>query len=399
MAKPSVYKQIDAVQVVGPSLLPSPRHWNCSLLHHKGRLWLAYRYHLSREHASRCATALVPIDKKTFQPTGPSQHLNFPTVVGDEHFEDARLFMFNGAPHISYTEMTGYEPGKNYACCIKYARLRLIGNGWRIEQVFHPRYSSNHGASKEKNWSFFEQDGGLYVIYQDHPTRIVMKIEGEKITGYFNSAAAEWPWGTMRGGAPPIRISDSRFLCVFHSSIRTEQAPHYIRYYGAAYEFDAKPPFAITAISPKPLMAGSEADGHGMDPRYSAGWKPFVVFPCGLVSDGQDFLVSLGVNDWQCAVGYLKQTELVMVKPDRSDVPMRYFSTLNGSKPAHYVTGDGEHKYFRWEIFRNDPRGAMAPPGFFATNDGREAEALEEETTATEITELEYLTFRRGRQS
>jgi hypothetical protein len=88
MAKPSIYAQIDAVQLDprSPHMKASPRHWNMGLLRYKGRLWAAYRYHLPREHASRSAVALVPLDKATLQPTAPSQHLNLPAVVGDEHF-------------------------------------------------------------------------------------------------------------------------------------------------------------------------------------------------------------------------------------------------------------------------------------------------------------------------
>ena len=79
MSKPSIYAQTEAVRVAqGPFIKPSPRIWNMGLLKYKGRLWAAYRYHLPREHASRSATALVPLDRGTFQPTALSQHLNLP---------------------------------------------------------------------------------------------------------------------------------------------------------------------------------------------------------------------------------------------------------------------------------------------------------------------------------
>lgn len=395
MPKPSVYRQIDAVQVRGEHMPPSPRHWNCSLLRYKGRLWFSMRYHLGKEHASRCAVALVPIDKRTFQPTAPSQHLNLPAVVGDEHFEDARLFMFNGQPHISYTQMTGYEPGKDYRCVMKYARLKLNGNRWLIEQTFFPQYGANHGGSKEKNWSFFEHDKALHVIYEDSPQRLVLRLDGDQVVDGYESAAASWPWGTIRGGTPPVSIAGGQMLAIFHSSVPTEAPPHFVRYYGAAYTFEAKPPFAITAISHQPLMAGSELDGHGPDPRYAAGWKPFVVFPCGLVppmegSDDQSFLVSLGVNDWQCAVGRLRLDQMRMGLPDRSDAPMRYFANPNGSMPAKMIDASGQPAWLHWEITQTDRRGASAPAGVYATSDGREAEAFLDSPRTEEITAEQY---------
>lgn len=390
MAKPSIYSQIEAVQVPpGPFMKPSPRHWNPGLLRYKGRLWMSVRYHLGVEHASRCATALVPLDKATLQPTAPAQHLNLPGIVGDEHFEDARLFMFNGAPHISYTQMTGYRPGVDYSCHIRYARLKLNGNRWLIEEVFHPQYGRNGGSGKEKNWAFFEHAGALHAVYSDQPKRIVIRLDGSRVVDQYESEPAIWPWGTIRGGAPPIPFETGKMMAIFHSSIPTEEAPHFVRYYGAAYVFEAKPPFRLLAVSSKPLMAGSEADGHGIDPRFSAGWKPFVVFPCGCVPDGENFLVSLGVNDWQCAVGKLTPQQLQLISPDRSDAPNRYFRTLNGSLPAKMLSADGQPAYLQWEIPRPNLRG-MAPEGVFATSDGREAEALEAASRSEEITEEQY---------
>lgn len=391
MPKPSLYKQINAVQITGPNLPVSPRHWNCGLLRFKGRLWNVFRYHLSREHASRSAVGLVPLDKSSLQPTAPAQHLNLPGVVGDEHFEDPRLFMFNGSPHVSYVQMTGYRPGVDYKCIIKYARLRLSGNRWLIDEVFWPKYGRNGGGSKEKNWSFFEHDKKLFVIYEDAPNRKVIQLDGEKVVAEFDSPGVAWPWGTIRGGAPPVPFGDGKMLALFHSSLPTETPPHFVRYYGAAYVFEAKPPFKVLAVSAQPIMAGSEADGHGEDPRYSDGWKPFVVFPCGAVPDGDDLLVSLGVNDWQCAVGRIPFKDFTFISPDRSDAPIRYFLTLNGSLPVRMIGSDGHLSYLNWEVPNLDRRGGMAPMGLYATQDGREAEALSDAPKTEEITPEQYL--------
>jgi predicted GH43/DUF377 family glycosyl hydrolase len=389
--KPSVYKQLDAVQIdpKSPHMKPSPRHWNPGLLRYKGRLWMSVRYHLGREHASRCAVCMVPLDKTTLQPTAPSQHLNLPALVGDEHFEDARLFMFNGAPHISYTQMTGYKPGVNYTCTMRYARLKLNGNRWIIDEVFWPKYGANNGLGKEKNWAFFEHAGALHAVYQDHPSRKIIRIDGERIVDEYESEPASWPWGVVRGGSPPIPFGEGKMLAIFHSSIATEEPPHFVRYYGAAYVFEAKPPFRLLAVSAKPIMAGSEADGHGFDPRYAEGWKPWVVFPCGLVPDGDNWLTSIGVNDWQCAVGKITPQQLNLISPDRSDAPIRYFTTPNGTLPAKLVSPEGHATYLQWEIPSPNMRG-MAPTGYFATVDGREAEALESTPRCEEITEQQY---------
>lgn len=392
MPKPSVYKQINAVQVrPGPFTKPSPRMWNCGMIRYKGRLWLSIRYHLGQEHASRCATSLCPIDKATFQPTALAQHLNLPATVGDEHFEDARLFMFKGEPYISWTQMTGYRPGVDYQCHIRYARLKLLGNRWLIEESFYPQYGRNNGSGKEKNWVFFERDKKLYCVYQDTSSHKVIQVEGERIVAEFDTEPAKWPWGPIRGGAPPVPFGDGKMLHVFHSSLPTEEPPNYVRYYAGAYVFEDKPPFRILSITGKPIIAGSEEDGHGFDPRYSDGWKPYIPFPCGCVPDGDDFLVSFGVNDWQCAVGRVTSKHLQFLSPDWSDAPMRYFMADNGTRQVKTVDDNGQLRWIPWIIPQSDRRGAMAAPGYFATQDGRDSEAVDDHPGAREITRDQYL--------
>jgi hypothetical protein len=105
--KPSLFRQVEAVKIEGREMLPSPRHWNCGLIRYKDRLWLSYRFHL-KEHAGRCATAIVQLDDKTLQPVGRSDHLLLSGPVGTEHHEDARLFLFKGEVYLSYTEMRGH---------------------------------------------------------------------------------------------------------------------------------------------------------------------------------------------------------------------------------------------------------------------------------------------------
>ncbi len=395
MSTPSIYKQLDAVQVMGPHLPPSPRHWNCGLIRYKGRLWMSVRYHLGREHASRCAVCMVSLNTKTFQPTAPSQHLNLKAVVGDEHFEDARLFLFRGEPWISYTKMTGYRPGHPYTCTMEYARLKLAGNVWHVVETFHPYYGWNNGAAREKNWTFFEYDKQLHAVYSDGQVRRVIQLDGDRVVKEYTSPGAVWSWGPIRGGTPPVPYGKDQMLAIFHSSLPTEEAPHFVRYYGGAYTFQAKPPFAITAISAKPLMVGSEEDGHGIDPRYSEGWKPFIPFPCGLVpasanDPAEGWLVSLGVNDWQCAVGRIKPRQLVMVAPDGSDRKVRYFRTTNGTVPLQMIGLNRELIWRPWEIPVANRRGVMVAPGYCATANPREAEMLAELPRVTEITEAEY---------
>lgn len=387
--KPSIFKQTEAYQVPADTLQASPRHWNPGLLRYKDQLWLAYRHH-RRDANQRCGICIVALDEK-FHPTDKSQFLRFNAATGTEHHEDCRLFMFRGKPHISYTEMRGYRPGIDYTCVVKYARLALTQRGkWKVEEEFHPQYGMNAGFAKEKNWVFFERNDRLFCIYATQPEHIVLEIDGNEVlkTKYVTPGPV-WHWGSIRGGTPPIWIGD-RWLAVFHSSVPSEVAPHYVRYYGAAYTFEADAPFRIMEVSEVPTFAGSEEDGHQVDPRYVEGWKPYVVFPCGLVQepDGK-LLVAMGVNDWQCVIARTSIEKFQLGAPDGSSFKPRFFKTANGSLPVKYTDQSQKIQFLQWTVFRAG-RCGMAGAGYMKVTDARQASETAEHQGAEEITEDEF---------
>lgn len=400
MSKKSIYAQLDAVAVPSHDLRASPRHWNPGLLLLKDRLWMGYRYHRKETPDSRCGISITEIDRSTLAPIGASSRLAFEGATGTEHHEDCRLFMYRGEPHVSYSEMTSYRPGVDYTCVMKYARLKLTGNRWSVMKEWRPMYGANEGFSKEKNWVFFEREDGLYCVYAGSPEHVVLKVEGDKVVKEYKTPGPDWQWGHFRGGTPPLDLGDGRMLSIFHSSLPSETPPHYVRYYGAAYTFESKAPFRILQVSEMPLMAGSEVDGHKVDPRYVNGWKPFVVFPCGLVRDGGNFLCSMGVNDWQCAIARMKLDEMKLGSPDGSMAQPRFFRVDNGSVPVKYVNGNRRPEFIHWTLVRR-PGSPIAPIGVMQVTKARDAVEVAQHPGATEITHEEFLKITRkvgGRQ-
>ena len=387
MGKPSLYRQVDAVPIGSVGLRPSPRHWNPGLLRFAGKLWLAYRYHRA-DAQQRCGTAIVRLDDETLQPKGPNYHLRFSDSTGKSHHEDARLFMFRGQPHISYTEMTGYRPGVDYTCVMKYARLAYEKGKWSVAEEFYPQYGLNTGNSKEKNWVFFEQDNRLYFVYSIQPQHIVVEVDGSRIIRDYMTPGPHWTFGEMRGGSSPVLVN-GKWLSIFHSRLTTEEAPHFVRYYAGAYEFEAQEPFRPVTVTNYPTMSGSEEDGHQVDPRYVEGWKPYVVFPCGVVEDGDKLLCSLGINDWQCAVARVPIASLKLSAADGSNITPRYFTTANGSRAHTYVNQENRVQLMEWKVFAPG-RGGVAGAGYLKIIEPRVAMDLSETAGVTEITAEEY---------
>ena len=115
-----------------------------------------------------------------------------------------------------------------------------------------------------------------------------------------------WRWGHIRGGTPSVLITPPgahgpKYLAFFHSQAR----PHHKgvkTYFMGAYLFSPDPPFAITHVTPEPLVP----PGH-MYNETELGWTypnlDFVVFPMGLVLlDAATLALSLGVNDNRCYI-------------------------------------------------------------------------------------------------
>jgi predicted GH43/DUF377 family glycosyl hydrolase len=388
MARPSLFNQVKATAVDGSKLKDSPRCWNPGMFRYRDRLWLCYRYHLLDE-GGRCQTAIVRLDEKTFQPIGVSQRLMFTSDKGNEHHEDARLFTFRGEPYVSYTEMTGYRPGVDYSCCIKYSKLRLQGNRWSIADTWKPNIGANLMGSKEKNWVFFENDTRLWMIYRDDPDHTVYRMNGAVADVSHVTPKPTWAWGRIRGGTQPVRLDDGSLLVIFHSSVPTEDPPHYVRYHAGAYRMEGAPPFKVIEISRRPIMTGSEQDGHKVDPRYVEGWKPYVVFPCGLVRDSDKLLVSLGINDWQSAVAEISMTSLDLVAADGSQNTSRYFTRTNGSMPVRVIDNERQPQFLGWNIPRPGA-GCSVGDGYMEISDQRLASEVCDSPNVKELTRAEY---------
>lgn len=397
MPTPSVFQQgLTAHSVPAWSLVPSPRNYNASIVEHKGRRLMAYRSH-RMDQGGRCGIVVCQMNAK-WEAVG-NTWLDLPEQVFSVtlHHEDPRLFVFRGRLYVAYTETT-FRNQAPYVCTMKYALLKeRNGKGWAVERVYWPRYGQNDGAKQEKNWQFFEWEKKLCVVYQGEP-HTVLELDGEQVTGVHKApAGTKWPWGAIRGGTPPI-LAGEEYLTFFHSATPYPVAPHWRRYYAAAYRFEAKPPFRITGISQLPLLTGSEEDGHGYDPRQIDSWKPFVVFPSGIIENRtgkwgavESWSVSYGINDHTIAI--VEHRDLKLGDPTFATWGWRYFFTENGSAPVRvWVDEDKPPRFIRWERARGGMAGQCN--GVIATTDPRLALQLGDTAGVSEIKEGEYKALR-----
>lgn len=204
--------------------------------------------------------------------------------------EDPRFFWFNGELYIGYVHSPS---GKNSFVHAQAAYCKVID----VKTVADVRIIKT-GKRTEKNWTFFEYKGRLMAHYMVTP-QIVFDVETRQ--SWKTPGMNEWVWGWAHGGTSPIRIEEG-YLCLFQSHLwmpKHRSTPHFLRaisrvYFVGAMLFSGEPPFEILKYSKTPIDFGK--------------WHKM---PFGLVREGDDLLITYGVNDCETMFKKMKLKELL----------------------------------------------------------------------------------------
>jgi predicted GH43/DUF377 family glycosyl hydrolase len=305
--------------------------------------------------------------------------MNLPAPLGHEQFEDARLFMHGDKVMMAYTE--GHYTRQPY---VSVQKLVQLDEELDVERVIDIRYGRNFDKS-EKNWQFFSKDGRLFFVYRISP-HVVVEIDddGNVVNEWKGKQQIHWPEGEMRGGTPPMAMSDA-FISFFHSHV---PHPERIRRYNfGAYSFALEPPFDIVGIT-EPIARASGNDPEQPNPSVPH-WMPYVVFPVGHVLLDGTHLVTVGINDSYDALVRIKDSELEFKGVAAFTTPRaRYFKTTNATRPIR--TGVG--RYLEWQHTKG-PRSILLGnlPGVVEVTDPATVELVASRPGVTEIHKDEYL--------
>jgi predicted GH43/DUF377 family glycosyl hydrolase len=284
--------------------------FNNSFFMDKGRLRMAIRRtHLIGGSWHTCMSDLVIHEITKDMMIGPMVDSFYPARSPSENIEDARVIPWGDGFLLG---MCSWERGKPNPKPQQV--LAYMDSDHVVRSIWTPKYGGNSGTfggntGTEKNWIWFQDgDGDLSFVYMTHPHRVVKTDTKQCLLESNHDYHTKWPYGHIRGGTPPIPWGDNEFLCFFHSSVPWKTIPKLglrMKYFMGAYTFRQKPPHHVTAITEIPILIGSDQDP--MIPQ-----SPAVVFPQGLVRDGEDLLVSFGVNDVAC--GWARIPESLITK-------------------------------------------------------------------------------------
>jgi len=179
------------------------------------------------------------------------------------------------------------------------------------------QYDGEIPQRKEKNWVPFAYHNMLVLAYSIQPHRLLIPLPGSDrcISLASSIGTIKWEWGNLMGGTPAIRVDDF-YLSFFHTNkaMASVQSHGQVmnHYFMGAYTFEGQYPFAVTGISHHPIVAKTFYEG----PMYTT-WKPLrVIFPSGLIVEGNDIWVSYGRQDHEMwVVKFDKAKLLASLKP------------------------------------------------------------------------------------
>jgi predicted GH43/DUF377 family glycosyl hydrolase len=122
-------------------------------------------------------------------------------------------------------------------------------------------------------------------------------------------SGGDWQSGRVGAGTPPIRVPDG-WLEIYHGNRHPSRPGEVGAYYAGALLLDPDDPTRVRRRSPGPFFV-PEADFE------VAGFVPNVVFPTGVVQDGEAILVYYGAADAFTAVAEFSGRDLLdaMIAP------------------------------------------------------------------------------------
>ncbi len=306
---------------------------------------------------------------------GATARIALPTPTGTEHLEDPRVITRGDDRFVAYTE--GHYTQRPF---LSVQRLARLNRSFEFQAPVPLEFGRN-GRLSEKNWQFFVHDGALHFVYSLEPHTVVrISDTGVVQKVYETKAGLKWPFGTLSGSTPPVRVGDA-YVSFFHSYARHPTRQR--RYSVSAYEFEAKPPFRLLRLT-EPLMFGSAHDPWEPHPLI-AWWRPLVLFPCSARVHENGWVLCAGVSDFCNAMIHVPHERMAFQPAaDFGQMRLFYFQTdaASGAIPQTSAAR------LRWQTYGPDIGGVKA--GVICTCDPEAIASLSHRRGVTRISKERY---------
>jgi len=302
---------IDTFQIEVPRY---PHAFNPSIVQWKNSLLMSFRVILNEKLPYYSRLGLVWLDEN-FQAVHEPQLLDtqYQTPSIPSRAEDGRLLTIGDSLYLIYSNCT-QEQFYRGAFRIYIGEILYDGKNFHLE---NPQpllfFESESFLKREKNWAPFQYEGNLFLAYSLSPHLIFHAIREQNRCETISSTptCVHWPFGALRGGTPAIEDGDE-YLAFFHTSKKMasihSKGKEAFHYFIGAYRFQKHPPFAITQISPEPIIAKGFYTGF----EYKPYWSPVqAIFPCGFIMDDRYIWMAYGRQDHECWIAKLDKQGLM----------------------------------------------------------------------------------------
>ena len=222
--------------------------------------------------------------------------------------EDPRAVFVDGRTLVYYVGVTG--PGQ---CVIVRAKLDEAGTVGELTRMSYDDQTPVRqvervlGIDMQKNWVPFIQDRREFCVYSHAPFTILEHRDGQTRL-HHKGPAIKWPYGEIRGGAPPVWVADKGLWYSWFHSSRIEPAdddqPVSV-YYAGCLTFDAT--FCPMSITAEPVLAG---DRNSYVSPWHAQRRMSAVFPCGALLRDDSWLLSYGFLDSETRLAEIPFAEI-----------------------------------------------------------------------------------------
>jgi hypothetical protein len=130
----------------------------------------------------------------------------YPVIVSsDRKFEDPRLWLFQGKPHMSFS----HYPSLLFSSYCIYKK--------EVSDIICLPIAGNGQGSLQKNWGFFEHQGKLCIVFLPSPL-IVFEVTYTAPQQIELSQVSEFQWAAQtqfRGGSSPVYIEEEDLYYIF----------------------------------------------------------------------------------------------------------------------------------------------------------------------------------------
>ncbi len=282
-----------------------PEAFNPSIIKHRDHYLLIFRYVPNPWTFWVSYIGILPLNK-SFEPISNPVLL---TTRGENDLtpsqsEDARIFSYNNKLYLIYNDSTqDICPGSWQKRDIYCVELIDEGRKFVLSKPIKLVHETNYQTvAWQKNWTPFEKDGNLYLIYTINPLEILSPDFNTGICHVISKTekSITWNLGNLRGGTP-AQLVEGEYLAFFHSMAHIASLAsgfkNMYHYFMGAYTFSQDPPYEMTRMSTIPIDAEGFYTYSERDRR--------VIYPGGFVVENDQIYLAYGKDDHEVWIATL----------------------------------------------------------------------------------------------